>query len=157
MNWLYCILLPSGSLKNRGGSGIIRVIANLDLSHIPTAPLRSYGNLSGRGELRKANLLTSNQKRHTTSTKCGSLHCVLQQLLLHSPTCSPENSVCRAQVTHQDCWHGVFILAVQVTEPIVRNDDAGQSAVHSKMRVGITHKDQEMEGIIPPANFFLQW
>lgn len=66
MNWLYCILLPSGSLKNWGGSGIIRVIANLNLSHIPTAPLCSYGNLQGRGELRKANLLTSNQKPQIT-------------------------------------------------------------------------------------------
>lgn len=64
---------------------------------------------------------------------------------------------CRVQNTHQDCWHGVFILAVQVTEPIVRNDNARQFAVHSKMWIGITHKDQEMEGVIPPANFFLRW
>lgn len=93
MSWLYYILLASGSLKNWGGSGIIRTIANLNLSHIATAHLCSWGDLWGRWGWRKANVLISNQKMCTASTKGGLLCYVLQQLLLRSPTCSPENSV----------------------------------------------------------------
>lgn len=53
----------------------------------PHCPLRSYRNLSGRGELRKANLLTSNQKRHALlllsvghSTVCYSNCCFIRLL-----------------------------------------------------------------------------
>lgn len=38
-------------------------------------------------------MLISNQKMCTASTKGGLLCCVLQQLLLRSAACSPENSV----------------------------------------------------------------
>lgn len=43
-----------------------------------------------------------------------------------------------------------------MTEPIIGNDNACQLAVHSKMRIGITHKNQEVKRVIAPANLFLE-
>lgn len=104
----------------------------------------------------KGNLFVPKQKMCTVFTKKMWVMLCIAVIVASFAYLQPWKQ-CRVQVTHQDSWHGVLILAVQVTETIVRNDNACQFAIHSKMRIGITHKDQEMEGIIPPANLFLQW
>lgn len=51
--------------------------------------------------------------------------------------------------------HRVFIVAVQMALPVVRDDDAWHLAVHPKVRVGIAHKHQQTHGVVPPAYLVL--
>lgn len=48
--------------------------------------------------------------------------------------------------------HGIFILAVQVTLPIIRDNNSRHFAVHPKMRVCVAHEHQQLHRIVSPAN-----
>lgn len=150
MSRWHCFLLTLGFVRNQGGSGIIQAIVDPNFSPYPHHPPVFLW------EALRAICSSQSRKCVLFSPKKMWVMLCIAVIVASFAYLQPWKQ-CRAQVTHQDSWHGVLILAVQVTETIVRNDNACQFAIHSKMRIGITHKDQEMEGIIPPANLFLQW
>lgn len=57
----------------------------------------------------------------------------------------PECESCtKFIVNYQNSWHGIFIIVVQMTVAIIRNNNPCQFTVHPKMGIRITHKYQQM-------------
>lgn len=56
---------------------------------------------------------------------------------------------------HQYRRHGVFVINIQVTLPIIRNHNPGHLAIHPKVWVVIADKHQQTHRVIPPADLLL--